>query len=202
MLSLFHSFATQMQPIMVSDPTTSTTTMTTTSSNTGIDGATFAVFAVVFLVLLVLFVVCNALIFSKLGEKGWKSIIPIYNTVTFLRLGNQSGWWVLVGLVPFLGAIVLGIISAFAAYTIGLKLHKPGWFVVLYILVSPIWLIILAFSKSASATPQVDSTGFVSGANMTPPPFSPTAPAAPSTMPQPPEQPSNTPTPPTPPAQF
>lgn len=197
MFSLFNSFAEQVQPIIAPSPSTNQNlfqnSTTTTTTNIGL----YLLGAIIILAIIVIAVVCNWMIFSKLGEKGWKSIIPIYSNVVFLRLGNQSGWWVLVALVPFLGSIILGVISAFAAYTIGLKLHKPGWFVVLYILISPVWLIILAFSKSANADGHIDSAGPTSGTNMTPPPFSPATPAAPTNIPQPPERPSNTPAPPT-----
>ena len=39
-------------------------------------------------------------IFTKAGQPGWKSIIPIYNTAVQFRISwNISAWWLAVGLV-------------------------------------------------------------------------------------------------------
>jgi chromate transport protein ChrA len=39
-------------------------------------------------------------IFTKAGEKGWKSLIPIYGAVVFLRIVGRPGWWFLLLCIP------------------------------------------------------------------------------------------------------
>lgn len=100
-----------------------------------------------FMIFLVINIVAMWKLFAKAGEPGWKSLIPIYNSWIFLRLGDQPGWWAVAGLIPPLGIVTL-ILSIIAAHRIGLKLSKPDWWVILYIFVQPIWMLVLAFDKS------------------------------------------------------
>lgn len=102
---------------------------------------------VIFLPIIIVSIVAMWRIFTKAGEAGWKSLIPIYNAWVFLKLGNQAGWWALVALIPLVN-IVSAVFMAIAAYNIGLKLQKEGWWVILYILVPFVWMLILAFDKS------------------------------------------------------
>ena len=48
------------------------------------------------LVIYVLMIIANWKIFTKAGEKGWKSLIPIYNMVIMFRIVGMSPWWVLI----------------------------------------------------------------------------------------------------------
>lgn len=50
--------------------------------------------------------------FLKLGEKGWKGIIPVYNYYVLLRAGGHSGWWIVAYFVP---AIVLVVAANFVS---------------------------------------------------------------------------------------
>lgn len=86
-------------------------------------------------------------LFTKAGEPGWKAIVPVYNAWTFLKLGNQAGWWSLVALIPIVGLVSI-VFMAIAAYNIGQKLGKESWWVVLYILLPIIWILVLAFDSS------------------------------------------------------
>lgn len=50
--------------------------------------------------------------FQKAGEPGWGAIIPIYNAYLMLKIGGNSGWWLiglLIPLVNFLVAIKVSI---------------------------------------------------------------------------------------------
>lgn len=197
MLSLLHSFATQMQPIMTTDPTTTMTT--TTNTNAAMPTSVIVTYLVVIGIFIVLAIVCNWIIFRKLGEKGWKSIIPIYSQWTFLKLGDKPGWWAILALIPIVN-IVAAVMVAIAAYTIGLKLHKPGWYVVLYIIISPLWYLILAFSSDSNGSEHISATGFVDAPALAPPVF-PQTPPTPVSTPPTSEGSSNTPNLP-PPTQF
>ena len=65
-------------------------------------GAGTVILALAFTVLMV---VAWWKIFTKAGEPGWASIIPIYNVFVLLRVAGKPAWWILLLLIP-LGNIV------------------------------------------------------------------------------------------------
>ncbi|MFC5432175.1 DUF5684 domain-containing protein [Microbacterium suwonense] len=94
-------------------------------------------------------------IFEKAGVQGkWRAWVPFYNIMIFFKLGDVSPWLVfgvLLTWIPVLGWLVsigVGVMGILAAYRIGQKLQKDGAWIVLYILVAPVWLGILAFDSS------------------------------------------------------
>ncbi len=48
-------------------------------------------------------------VFTKAGQPGWAAIIPIYNTITMLRIAGRPAWWFLLFFVPVVN-FVIGII--------------------------------------------------------------------------------------------
>jgi hypothetical protein len=50
-------------------------------------------------------------VFTKAGEPGWASIVPIYNIIVLLKIAQKPGWWLVLMLIPGVNAIV-GIILA------------------------------------------------------------------------------------------
>ncbi len=190
---------------------------TQSSSGTLDPGVTIAIIigAIIFgLILYAIFAYIMGRIFKKAGEEPWKAWVPVYSSWVFLEIGGQKGWLALLalaGIIPFIGwigSIIAFVFTCIAAYNIGLKLQKEGWFVVLYILVSPVWFIWLAFDSSswqntgaslATGTPPYQPPV----ATPTPPteqPLQPVQPQPPISQPpvENPEQ-NQTPTPPTPP---
>lgn len=98
-------------------------------------------------------------IFEKAGVQGkWRAWVPVYNVMIFFKLGDLSPWLVLYGIggaallswigIGFIFSIGLAVFSAIAAWRIGLKLQKDAVWVVLYVLLSIVWLGINAFDKS------------------------------------------------------
>lgn len=106
-----------------------------------------AVFVIVLVIMMVFAIVGTWQIYTKAGEKGWKSLIPIYNNWIFLRLGGQSSWWAILTIFPILN-LITSVMLAIAAYNIGLKFHKSGSFVIVYLLFSPIWAIMLGYGEN------------------------------------------------------
>ena len=50
-------------------------------------------------------------IFEKLGEDGWKALVPFYSTYLAVKMVKKSWLWTIVYYVPFLGFVVwMGII--------------------------------------------------------------------------------------------
>ena len=99
-------------------------------------------------------------LFEKAGVQGkWRAWVPIYNMMVFAKLGDLNPWWVLVlwggsivlSWIPVVGtilAIAAGIYAILAAWRIGLKLQKEAVWIVLYVLLSIVWLGIVAFDRS------------------------------------------------------
>lgn len=129
-------------------------TYSTSNVDPGVMLAIFAGAAIFALVIYAVFAFFLGKIFKKAGEDAWKAWVPVYNQWVFLELGGQQGWIALLslaGVIPFvgwIGSLVSFVFACVAAYQIGLKLQKEAWFVVLYILVSPVWIIWLAVDSS------------------------------------------------------
>ena len=98
-------------------------------------------------------------IFDKAGVQGrWRAWVPVYNMMVFFKLGDLSPWLVLYGLggalllswigIGYVFSLAIAVLSAMAAYRVGLKLQKEGAWVVLYVFLSLVWLGINAFDKS------------------------------------------------------
>lgn len=95
-------------------------------------------------------------IFDKAGVQGkWRAWVPVYNYMVFAKLGDVSPWVVLIAfaltLIPylnFLTSIALAVVMALAAWRVGLKLQKDAVWVILWVLLSVVWLGINAFDKS------------------------------------------------------
>ena len=58
-------------------------------------------------------------IFGKADESGWKSIIPIYNMYTMLRIVGRPGWLVIGFLIPFINIILYVIVMGDLAKSFG-----------------------------------------------------------------------------------
>ena len=59
------------------------------------------------------------MIFTKAGEAGWKSIIPIWNTLILLKIIGREWWWILLLLIPFVNIVIWIIVSLDLAKVFG-----------------------------------------------------------------------------------
>jgi hypothetical protein len=48
--------------------------------------------------------------YSKAGQPGWGSIIPIYNSLLLLRIAGRPWWWILLLLIPIVDIVILFIV--------------------------------------------------------------------------------------------
>ena len=46
-------------------------------------------------------------IFTKAGQPGWASIIPIYNIIVLLKIVNRPVWWIILLLIPIVNFITM-----------------------------------------------------------------------------------------------
>ena len=64
--------------------------------NVGGLAAAGLLFFVVALGFTVLMFVCLWRLFTKAGEPGWASIVPIYNSIVLLKISGKPWWWILI----------------------------------------------------------------------------------------------------------
>ncbi len=87
-------------------------------------------------------------IFTKAGREGWASLIPIYNLVVMIQIAELPTWYVILYLVP-----IAQIYAMFKVYIeLAKKFGKSAGFGVGMVLLSIIFIPILAFSKKAVYT--------------------------------------------------
>lgn len=113
-------------------------------------GAFFGVFLLFTLAILIIQIIAYWKLFNKAGEKGWKSIIPIYNVITLFKISGLSPWIVcayLLGFIPIVGGLIILGISIYQSYSLAKSFGKGAGFTVGLVLLPPIFYMILAFSK-------------------------------------------------------
>ena len=88
-------------------------------------------------------------LFSRAGQPGWASIIPIYNTIVMLHVTGKSGWWLLGLFVPLLNIFVYCRMMVNMAQVFG----RGVGFGIGNIFLPFIFLPILAFSNSPYVGP-------------------------------------------------
>ena len=101
------------------------------------------IIAIVMSVISLLTIIEQWILFKKLGEKGWKSLIPIYNGWTYLKLGDLPGWLILLPIANAIGLIV-------ASFNIPKKLNKSTALGILYLISPNIYYLVLILGKIPS----------------------------------------------------
>jgi len=129
--------------------------------------AIMGTYLIVVLIIAIIWIVANWKIFTKMGEAGWKSIIPIYNEyILFKRTWNTKMFWISLA-IGVLGGIVDAAVDNTAGSIIGgvctivtfvifiMQLYYQsksfghgGGFTVGLVLLNTIFVLILGFGKS------------------------------------------------------
>ena len=148
---------------------------TTTAADTGF----WAAFAgiMIFIILIALAVAVVSIIgmwkmFTKAGEEGWKSIIPIYNMITLCKIVGVNPWWILIvyGASLLSGIPILGLLISLVSFAASIyfsillcvstanSFGKDTGFAVGLFFLSPIFYCILGFgsAKYEGAKPMND----------------------------------------------
>lgn len=131
-----------------------TTSAIASSANTAVSAAlgTMAGFCMVFaIVFSVLQIIAMWKIFTKAGKAGWKSLIPIYNTVILFKISRLSPWLILAYLtsfIPFVGWIIVLTINILQANGLSKSFGKSTGFTFGLVLLPSIFYLILGFDKS------------------------------------------------------
>ena len=101
------------------------------------------------LVFIVLMIASAWKIFTKAGQPGWASIIPIYNFIVMLKIVGKPWWWIIGMLIPFLNFIVLILVMVNMAKVFG----KGVGFAIGLFLLGFIFLPILGFGDATYTAP-------------------------------------------------
>lgn len=92
----------------------------------------------------ILFIVAMWKIFSKAGRPGWAAIVPFYNMYVECDIAFGNGWLFLITFIPFVGSIF----ALVCLFKLGKAFGKSTGFCIGMILLSPIFILILAFGNS------------------------------------------------------
>ena len=101
--------------------------------------------------ILVFTIIANWKIFTKAGEAGWKSLIPIYSSVILYRIAGISPWLILLYLlvwVPVIGPLISLGLTIYLMINLANAFGKSTGFAVGLILLNTIFIMILAFGNS------------------------------------------------------
>src|SRR5450759_4419468 len=71
------------------------------------------------LLVALLIIVAMWKVFTKAGQPGWASIIPIYNLYIWCKIVGRPWWWILLMLIPFVNFIVAIILCIDMAKSFG-----------------------------------------------------------------------------------
>jgi hypothetical protein len=103
-------------------------------------------------------------VFTKAGQPGWASIIPIYNTYILIKIAERPGWWLLLLLIPFVNLVVAVILTFDIAKRFG---KGPAFAIFGLIIFSLIGWLILGYGD-AKYTPLGEGGGTAGPAPQTP----------------------------------
>ena len=108
------------------------------------EGAAAAVYYIVCLVVGILSVVCQWRLFTKAGERGWKSLVPFYNSYILCRIVIGRGWVFVLSFIP-----IVNIIFVFILYMNFAKAYgKSGLYGILMLLLPIPFYFMLGFGSS------------------------------------------------------
>jgi len=74
---------------------------------------------IIALLIALLLIVAMWKVFTKAGQPGWASIIPIYNLYIWCKIVGRPWWWIILMLIPFVNFIVCIILCIDLAKSFG-----------------------------------------------------------------------------------
>ena len=129
-------------------------------------GGSSAIFWVLYIAFVVAYLVAGWVVFTKAGQEGWKSLIPIYNLYVLLKIVGRPGWWLLLFLVPIVNFVIWIIVALDLAKSFG----KGTGFAIGLILLTPLFYLILAFGDATYRGPAAAPAGTSAPPSMPPAP--------------------------------
>lgn len=93
--------------------------------------------------------------FTKAGQPGWGSLIPIYNIYLLLKIAGRPGWWLLLLLIPIVDIVVWLIVSMDIAKSFG---KSAAYGIILLFLLSGLGFLILGLGDAQYKGPAASIT--------------------------------------------
>jgi hypothetical protein len=115
-----------------------------TGAGVGIGVGSFAA-----LVIIVFEIAAVWRVFIKAGDRGWKAIIPIWNTLIVLKISGRPWWWIFLYFIP----IVWWIVYIIVYYDLARSFGKGLGFAIGVIVLPFIFVPILGFGSSEYVEP-------------------------------------------------
>ena len=116
---------------------------------------------IVGLLIALLLIIAMWKVFTKAGQPGWASIIPIYNLYIWCKIVGRPGWWIILMLIPFVNFVICMILCIDMAKSFG----KGAGFGIGLALLGIIFWPILGFGSAQYQGPSASS-----GMAVSPPP--------------------------------
>lgn len=113
------------------------------SSDSGSAGGGM-LFLLIELAIIALVIVGFWKVFSKAGQPGWFSLIPIFNVFILLKIVGRPWWWLILLLIPIVNFIIMIVVSIDVAKSFG----KSLLFGIGLAFLSPIFYCILGFGDA------------------------------------------------------
>lgn len=130
----------------------------------GFLGGFFATAIFTALILGIIEIIALWKIFTKAGEKGWKSLIPIYNLYIFFKIVGMKGWfWITLCASIVLGCVYAACNVKFDANTGQIIGELPTAAIVTTIIVSIVEVVAAIKQSLRLATAFGKSTAFAVG---------------------------------------
>ena len=82
--------------------------------------------------------------YTKAGQPGWTSIIPLLNVLALLRIVQRPWWWIFLLMIPFVNVVFFVIIHLALARAFG----KGVGMGLLLIFLTPIGYLVLGFGDA------------------------------------------------------
>jgi hypothetical protein len=125
------------------------------------NASTFIVGAVFVIACIVVVFVSQWKVFVKAGRPGWAAIIPVYNMWVLFEISGKPGLWVLFGLIPYIGWVILFVLYINAALELARRFGKSTMFGVFGLVIFQIiGFIILAFGDAQYRVPPKEEQSF------------------------------------------
>ena len=114
-------------------------------------------FMIFFVILFIAVYIYICLALMKIAQRtktrnAWLAWIPIGNIYLLMKIANMPGWYsfgILLGLIPFIGGLVVLAGAIYVWWKIAEKLNRPGWwaFLMFIPIVNFVILGIMAWGK-------------------------------------------------------
>jgi uncharacterized membrane protein YhaH (DUF805 family) len=114
-----------------------------------INSSLFAIGTLFVLACVIIAIAAAWKLFEKAGRPGWEAIVPVYSTWVLFEISGKPGWWALVGLIPYVGWVILFVLYILAMLELAKRFGQTVTFAIFGLIVfQVIGFLILAFGDA------------------------------------------------------